>query len=251
MCWPSVSKLNRKAWTVSTGVSSDHGRRRHLHRSTCLRSGFCRTGLWSPSRIQPGTLGNALLTDISTVPECGRVGMNKSFGKSSLNLARADQRKREVAWEPCTADGIPRSRSLSPLMIPLDPYRSTRTIVRAGTLVSRRDAAVVERASRMVVYALQSVSRSRLKARDGYRRSWSHQTSCGRGRWRDTSGGAHCHRSSRAAWASLSGDEAEVEEQLDYDKISGLLPSVKSMERELNAIKRADFAMREEQLAQV
>lgn len=248
MCWPSVSKLNREAQTVSTGAINDHG---HHHRSTCLRRGFCGTGSWSPSRIQPGTLGNALLTETSTVPECGHIVISRRFGKSSLNLVRADSREGGVAWEPFTGDAVTRGRSLSPLMIPLDPYRSTRTIVRAGTLVSRRDAAVVERASRRVVYALRSVSRSRVKARNGYCRSWSPQTRCGRGGWRDTSGQAHYHRSSRAVWASLRGDEAKVEEQLDQHKINGLLPSVKSMERELNAIKRADSAMREEQLAQV
>lgn len=248
MCQPSVSKLNREAQTVSTGASNGHSRH---YRSTCLRRGFYGTGSWSPSRIQPGALGNALPTENSTIPECRRVGMTRRFGKSSLNLLREGSREGGVAWEPCTADATTRGRSLSPLMIPLDPYRSTRTIVRAGTLVSRRDAAVVECASRRVVYALRSVSRSRVKASNGYCRSWSPQTRCGRGGWQDKNGRVHDHCSSRPVWSLLRGDEAEVDEQLDQNKVSGLLPSVKGIERELNAIKRADSAMREEQLAQV
>ena len=46
-------------------------------------------------------------------------------------------------------------------------------------------------------------------------------------------------------------EDANEREEVGIDRIKRLLPSVESMSRELRAIRKADAAMREEQLAQV
>ena len=136
-------------------------------------------------------------------------------------------------------------------MVPLDPYRGPLTVLRAGTLVSRKDAAEVERSSRHALRAIRWASEARTAAER--RLAENEMASCppGRGHW---GRGEILHRGSgrrgRDAWV-VGVEDANEREEVGIDRIKRLLPSVESMSRELRAIRKADAAMREEQLAQV
>ncbi|CAM9253636.1 unnamed protein product, partial [Hapterophycus canaliculatus] len=149
----------------------------------------------------------------------------------------------------------------SPLLLPLDPYRDSRTVVRAGTLVSLRDAAAAERASRRAAFCIRRASEERVAAE---RRatdenallpfSGSRHRGQRRRRRRQTRGADGKNlgdlRSSGFKASTVFLDDEEADEQW-RDSTGQLLPSVENMGRELEAIRMADAAMREEQLAQV
>lgn len=151
-------------------------------------------------------------------------------------------------------------------MLPLDPFRGSRTVVRAGTVVSRRDAAAAERSSRRAALFVRRASEARPTAErhtadDGTGLTIS---SPGRGhRGKQQPQGRQTRGSSNFGGGSnLAGDrdepwttsgvllDAEEEERWGHTT-RRFLPSVASIDRELGAIRRADAAMREEQLAQV
>ncbi|CAN0094992.1 unnamed protein product, partial [Laminaria digitata] len=252
-------RCNRSA---SAGRSRDRKNRRgNQHRAQFSGSRKVGGGFsWSPPRTQIRTKSN-YITDFSAP------------GSSST----ANKVGREAEWASCeygsswgadVTTSVELSnrrhacgRPLSPLMVPLDPYRGPLTVVRAGTLVSRRDAAEVERASR---HAQRKAAEKRPADDEMASSSSSSSSSCSPGRgyhhqgWGESSstrgGGGGGHRRDRDAWVvagvvkdANNGRDGVVE----IDRMKRLLPSVESMGRELRAIRRADAAMREEQLAQV
>lgn len=146
-------------------------------------------------------------------------------------------------------------------MLPLDPYRDSRTVVLAGTLVSLRDAATAERASRRAALCIRRASEERVAAEKvasnekalfsfrGSRYRGRHQRSRRQTQGADGAGPGGGQSSGLSPSGLLVG--AEEEEERWTARTVRLLPSVENMERELEAIRRADVAMREEQLAQV
>ena len=136
-------------------------------------------------------------------------------------------------------------------MAPLDPCRGPLTVVRAGTLVSRRDAAEVERSSCHACRTVRWVSEVR-EAGEKLADEMASRSPDDRGyRGRREYVRRRRGRRGRDAWVVANEDDANREDDAKMDRIKRLLPSVESMSRELRAIRRADAAMREEQLAQV
>lgn len=281
----------RERCSVSLGRSreSRYGRRRRHRRAEISRGSTARGGRcggscsWSPPRTRTGTASfgafptasaagsNASVSSSNTNPfdpESREGGQGRRSYSSSVDDEeqqlqrewRASSRPSEDVDVDSGAYGT--HRPVSPLMLPLDPYRSSRTIVRAGTAVSLRDAAAAERASRGAARYIRRAS----EARAGTERFAAGDTapvfsSPDRGRgWgeqrrpRQKRGGdGETFGGDRKDFRIRSGtvlDVHEEEERWD-DKIRRSLPSVAVIERELKAIKRADAAMREEQLAQV
>ena len=145
-------------------------------------------------------------------------------------------------------------RPLSPLLLPLDPYRASRTVVRGGTVVSGRDAVAVEHSSRRAAYSLRRASEARAMT-EGHGTTLI--SSQGRDRpspqrRRQRCGSERSLGGDRDGGWTTSGALLDVQEDERWrDRIRRALPSVKGMDREIEAIRRADEAMREEQLAQV
>lgn len=159
------------------------------------------------------------------------------------------------------SEGFYRSSSRSPLIRPLDPYRASRMVTRAGTLVSRRDVEAVECAARLALQANRRASRARrrtagscspenvrqrLRYREGRRRQRWHQIhsrdhDTERGTWTATNADDHC----------VSNENRDDDAEFDRELLKILLPSTRSICAEVVAIRKADSAMREEQRAQV
>lgn len=145
-------------------------------------------------------------------------------------------------------------------MMPLDPYRDSRMVVCAGTLVSRRDVVALEQSSRRAFLAMRRVSEARER---GEMRDADDDDGVGfspgytlRNRRQQRNAGGYGSGRRRDAWVTgrseggfRSGGEGV--EEAARGRTRRFLPSVELMDRELEAIRRADSAMREEQLAQV
>lgn len=206
----------------------------------------------SPPRTRTGT---GSVDGFSTSCVVGILGAQQR-GHSATGRRRGSGVAFETIrrWEYAGSDGgrsaskdlCLSSRSPSPLTAPLDPYRASRTVTRAGTLAARRDVVRVEWASRKAFFALQAASEARgqVERKAGgpplsLNFGWSR-----RGCRRDGSMHRDSWDTGRAATVI---DDAWVEEH----RLKNMLPSVELMDRELAAIRRADEAMREEQLAQV
>lgn len=273
---------HRQRCSVSLGRSREsrrgHGRRRR--RAEILRGSSARGGgsgySWSPPRTRTGT------ASFGAFPTASAAGSNASYSSSNSNPfdpesweggqggrsyssgVDDEEQQLEREWRSSSrpfddigsdggANGL--HRPVSPLMLPLDPYRGSRTIVRAGTAISLTDAAAAERSSRGAALYIRRAS----EARAGTDRSAAGDTapmfsSPGRGRrWGEQRRSRQIRGGGRNDFRISTGtvlDVHEEEERWD-DKIRRSLPSVAGIERELKAIERADAAMREEQLAQV
>ena len=257
MRWPSTPKRRRVSRVARRRRSSDDDVRPVLNRNSwsTTPSGRdpYRTSLsWSPQRTRIGS-GTSMVDD-TVVQEDGWERTSRSgLGEHSSDLVNSDNSNPSERWgawgRAARYSSRPSSRSpLSPLMVPLDSFRGTRTVMLASTLVSRRDAEAVERSSRKAYYALQLASQLQRGVDNGTFPASSPKMSSLRGGLRGTRGGdlGGC----RPAWSALS-EGARAGEHNEREIIRCLLSSVASMEQELSAIKRADSAMREEQLAQV
>lgn len=117
--------------------------------------------------------------------------------------------------------------------------------MRAGTLVSRKDVMAVERSSRRAFFAIRRASETRTKEERLADKIASSPPGGSRQQTRDDG-----VRRGRCAWVTGS-QELGAQDEGDRDRLRRCLPSVESMDRELDAIRRADAAMRKEQLAQV
>lgn len=285
--WPSplkrggedgMSDRYRRRRSASLGrereSSPRRGRRRagaEMSRGSTARSG--RGYSWSPPRTRTGT------ASVGGFPEASTAGSNMSFSSSNGNpfdpesgqggqVTRSysssledEEQEFHREWRASSrlSDGNAGGGAdhshwpTSPLMLPLDPYRSSRTVVRAGTAVSLSDAAAAEHSSRRAALYIRRAA----EARAGMARRAAGETapmfsSPGRGRrWGKQQQDRQRH--SRNDFRTTSGTALDVHEEEERwgDKIRRFLPSVESIEWELRAIKRADAAMREEQLAQV
>eukprot|EP00752_Nemacystus_decipiens_P001572 g1533.t1 len=258
----------------SASLGRTRGTRQHRHRMGRSRGSIGRRGghSWSPPRT---TTGTGPFSDDPAATAAGSSSSSKLFGlesredeqagrshiytgdgeydhhgqRTTSRLSGGNSRHGAVGYH---------HRPLSPLMLPLDPYRGSRTVVRAGTVVSGRDAAATEHSSRRAAFRLRRASEARATTEGRGRtlalsREHDQPSQQQWRRWR---------RQSRGSNRSLSGDRndgwttsgtlLDVEEDERWrDRIRRCLPSVKDMGRELEAIRRADEAMREEQLAQV
>lgn len=263
---------NYRGCSASLGRSRDN--RRHRHRMERLRLSRARGGChsWSPPRTRTGT---GPFGDGPTATAAGSSSSSKLFGPESREDEEEGRSYTHTGDEVCDHHGRRTAscssdnnscdggvgyqhRPCSPLMLPLDPYRGSRTVARAGTVVSSRDAAAAEHSSRRAAFLLRRASEARA-ATEGRGKTVS--SSRGRDqpsrqqwrRWRRQSGGGggSLGGDRNDGWTT-SGTLLDVQEDERWrDRIRRCLPSLKSMDRELEAIRRADEAMRKEQLAQV
>lgn len=260
---------------LSASLGRSRGNRRHRHRMERLRGSKARGGChsWSPPRTRTGT---GPFGDGPIATAAGSSSSSKLFGLESREDEQGGrsyiytgdgeyghhrQRTASCLSDSSSCDGgavYHHRPPLSPLMLPLDPYRRSRTVVRAGTVVSGRDAAAAEHSSRRAAFRLRRASEARAstEGRGTTLASSRGRDQPSRQQWR------RWRRQSRGSDRSLSGDRNDgwttsgtlldvQEDERWRDRIRRCLPSVKGMDRELEAIRRADEAMREEQLAQV
>lgn len=228
---------------------------------------------WSPPSTRTGTFSGPSSTagsNNSTLDRESRGGGRRSRGTETWGSFYLDDDVGQYShgWQASLgSEGggesnrprRPSPLSPSPLMVPLDPYRDSRMVVRAGTLVSRRDVATLEQSSERTFRAMRRVSEAREKVdreyaeEDGPGSSPGHLTHDHRGKKQNTSGYRSRHRNAWVTGESKAGFGSggmDAEEAV-RGRMRRMLPSVELMERELEAIRRADSAMRDEELAQV
>lgn len=247
-------KRGRSSRSASAGRIRGREKRGKSHRAWL--SGSLKAGggwSWSPPRTRTKNTADLSAPGSTANKEGGAERGCCEHGSWDAEVASVESsnRRRTLSKHDHGRGDGGYARSLSPLMVPLDPYRGPLTVLRAGTLVSRKDAAEVERSSRHALRAIRWASEARTAAER--RLAENEMASCppGRGHW---GRGEILHRGSgrrgRDAWV-VGVEDANEREEVGIDRIKRLLPSVESMSRELRAIRKADAAMREEQLAQV
>lgn len=261
-CAPKRGRSNRSA---SAGRSRDRQKRGGSRHRAQILSGSRKSGgsgvSWSPPRRRTRQTKDTT-ADFSAAPgsianrEGGTERGSCEYGIWDAEVAKVGSPNRRRALsgkrDRDRSDGSVRDPFMSPLMVPLDPYRASLTVVRAGTLVSREDAAEAERSSRHAHRAVRWASEARAAAETTLAGAEmalfpADRGQClGRGETPRRGGG----RRGRDAWVVGAGDGSRQEE-VGIDRMKRLLPSVERMSRELRAIRKADAAMREEQLAQV
>lgn len=261
----------------SASLGRSRGNRRQLHRMERSRGSTARGGhfSWSPPRTRTGTgpsddFPTATAVGSSSGKLLGPESREDEQGRRSYINAGDGEHEHHGQWTAsCSSDNYSSDggvgyhrRPVSPLMLPLDPYRGSRTVRRAGTVVSRRDAAAAEQSSRRAALSVRRASEARAlteghgttlassRERDQLSRRqwrrWRRQTSGSDGSLSDDRGDGWTD-----GWTT-SGTLLDIQEDERWrDRIRHFLPSVENMGRELEAIRRADEAMREEQLAQV
>ncbi|CAN0223652.1 unnamed protein product, partial [Ectocarpus sp. 12 AP-2014] len=268
MRWPSPPKRTKarpshyqRRYPASLGRTRDDGRRRRrrLQMAEESRGGRAHGGCysWSPPRTRTQSYG-AFPTVTTASSSRNTTAFDREEGRETAHSGYDFYFQDGAGYERAAGYSSHRHRSLSPFLLPLDPYRGSRTVVRAGSLVSRRDAAAAEVSSRRAALVNRRASESRVAAErhtaEDAPASFSSPGHGRRGKQRrrtrgvdvgSLGGGGQGH-----GWAT-SGATQEEDEELRGDRIRRFLPSVESMGRELEAIKRADAAVREEQLAQV
>lgn len=258
MRWPSPPKrANRRArlshyqrrCPASLGRTRDDGRRRRMAEES--RGGRARGGChsWSPPRTRTQSESSGASPTAGTASSSrNTTAFDRVEGRETAHHGY-DYFFRDGAGHELTVGySSHRHRSLSPFLLPLDPYRGSRTVVRAGSLVSSRDAAAAEISSRRAALVNQRAFKARVTAErhtaEDMPTSFSSPGYGHRSKQRRrTRGGGY-------EWTTSTAIHEE-DEELQEDKVRRFLPSVESMGRELEAIRRADAAMREEQLAQV
>lgn len=275
--WPSPPKGvggtaqsdNHRGCSASLGRS--RGNRCHRTMAGRSRGSKVRGGghSWSPPRTRTGT---GPFGDFPTTTTAGSSSSSKLFGPETREDEQRgrpffytgdEEQQRRGQWNTsCSSDNNrgdggagDHHPSLSPLMLALDPYRGSRTVVHAGTVASGRDAAAAEHSSRRAAFSVRRASEARATTQ-------GHETalvsSPGRGqsslqrRRRQTRGGDRSLGGNRNDGWTTSGTLLDIQEDERWrNRIRRFLPSVEGMDRELEAIRKADEAMREEQLAQV
>ena len=258
--WSCAPKRHQSDRSASAGRSRDRGKRGGGYYRTPILSGSRKAGgcsSWSPPRTRTRWTKNAADSSSpgSTAnTEYGAEWGSCEYGSGDVEIASVESPNRRRTLSKRDRGGRSdggRGRFLSPLMVPLDPYRSPLTVVRAGTLVSRKDAAGVERSSRHARRAVRWASEAQAAAETPLADAEMASCPAGRELWGP---GETPHRGGgrrgRDAWV-VGAEDGNRQEEVGIDRMKHLLPSVERMSRELRAIRRADAAMREEQLAQV
>lgn len=285
--WPSPTKSvgegeqfdNHRGFSSSLGRSRG-SRYRRRRMAEISRGGQGRGGgySWSPPRTRTGM--GPFGGDFPTATAAGSSGSSKLFGPESREDEQGGapfihtgdgEYRRHGRWNASRSSdnssngGVAcHHRPLSPLMLALDPYCGSRTVVRAGTVVSSRDAEAAEHSSRRAASRVRRASEARAiteghgaavassPGRDQLRRKQWRWQGRRQGRWQHTRGGEGSLAGDREDGWMTSGTLLDVQEGERWrDRIRRSLPSVEGMDRELEAIRKADEAMREEQLAQV
>lgn len=207
---------------------------------------------WSPPRTRTGagSIGGYSTEGSGDILNAAQRGDRATGRRLDFDIAFKNIRRRQYADnDGCRSAGNdprPSSRSPSPLDAPLDPYRASRTVMRAGTLVARHDVVRMERASRKAFVALRAAFKARRQVeRESGRNSSSLNF--------DRSGGAlkRIGGMRRDCLDSGGGFTAMDDTWVEEYRLKDMIPSMELMGKELKAIRRADKAMREEQLAQV
>lgn len=259
LSWPSASAQLRFKPTAGTGSSRQSRMRSTRHGGN---AGHCSLS-WSPPRTGTGTcsVGSYTTTgtdgDILYPASRGRRGGETDRGGSNSDKGVESSRRRHErigsAGNAGECEGHYRSRSCSPvespLNSPLDPYRSSCVVARAGTLVPRRDVAHLEQAARKSSVAMRMASKARRRvdsASEGLSVPPPYHRRKNEIKLGTKEGGAR-----RDDWNQDSSHAGRKDGWMEERRIQLLLPSVELMDRELEAIRRADKAMREEELAQV
>lgn len=245
MRWPSAPKRGRFEGFATAGRSRGDTGVEGGPRTLSLGNDHSRTSSsYSPPRSRIGAFGTSSAAGSAHTPEDMRRRRASSLDGWISGLAGGA----EPTWTT-GSDSLTRRnrwlRSISPLMAPLDRYRASRTVVRAGTLVSRADVATVERSSRQALLAVRRASEAHITTGKRSNQAASSPPSRGPHRCRQTRDGG-----GRADWVEV-GKAVDSEERAGREKLRRLLPSMESIDKELHAIRKADSAMRQEQLAQV
>lgn len=270
MRWPSPPKravggYHRCCLSLGRIRDNSRGRRRVADRSRGDNGGYS----WSPPRTKTGRASCRATSTVSSA----RGGGSSNTNSSSIPFNPESREEEEERTRSPFSGGVEsphhhhRHRSLSPLMLPLDPFRGSRMVVRAGTVAARRDVVAAERSSRRAALAARRASEARPTAkRHAADETASGISSPGRGH-RGKQQQRQGRRQGRQTYGGNSGRNLDGDRDdtwttsdvlLDEEKderwghtLRRFLPSVASIDRELEAIRKADAAMREEQLAQV
>lgn len=263
------SKLTASYSAGRSRRNGNTGRRRMRAMPRSIGGTGCSSS-WSPPSTKTSTfsgLSSTAGSNSSTLDRESRGEGRRSRGSATWESSYldADVGQYNHGWRSSSgSDGgggsdRPRSRlSPSPLMVPLDSYRDSRMVVRAGTLVSRGDVATLEQSSRRTLRAMRRVSEAREKVEreyaddNGLGFSPGYLTHNRRQQTRACGYGSR-HRN---AWVTGRSEEGfrsgrQDTEEAARGRARRMFPSVELMDRELEAIRRADSAMRDEELAQV
>lgn len=268
MRWPSPPKrANQRARfghyqrRCPASLGRTRGDGRHHRVAEQLRGGRARGGWrsWSPPRTRTQSASYSDFPTTGTASSSPKMtAFDREEGRETAHSGYDYYFQDGTGYERAAGYSSHRHLSLSPFLLPLDPYRGSRTVVRAGSLVSRRDAAAAEVCSRRAALVNRRASESRVAAErhtaEDVPTAFSSPGRGHRGKQRRRTRGVDVGSLGGGVqgygWTT-SGAIQEEDEELRGDRIRRFLPSVESMGRELEAIKRADAAMREEQLAQV
>lgn len=272
--WPSSPKRaggGYHRYFSSLGRSRDNSRRRRRMAERSKNGGGGGGYSWSPPRTGKRTASCGAFSPSSTAGSSSN-SSSTSFVPESREEEEDEEEQAGSRFTSSSGGKIPqrrhRRRSLSPLMLPLDPFRSSRTVVRAGTVVSLRDSAAAERSSRRAAFNVRRASKARITAERhaadaavlgisspgrGHRGKQQQRQRQRQGRRTRSSSnnGANLGDDRNDAWTTSGVLPDPDEEERRVHAIRRFLPSVASIDRELEAIRRADATMREQQLAQV
>lgn len=248
MHWPKTPNRSQYDRSVSGGNCRSGAPHTGRHPLQELPKGpSCGSFSWSPPRTRRGMFSGSSTAGSTTDPE--------SRGKENVygGLWLDPHMTRVGPTLPNASAGIgdcsgrlhqPRF----PLMNSFDPYGGARAVARAGTLVSRKDAATVERSSRRAFLAIRRASQARVSTETSSDEHLSSTSIRGHRRRRYNRNIGKCR--GRRAWVTGSGAGGNRERGAG-GLLKRLLPTMERVDRELHAIRKADSAMKKEQLAQV